>query len=252
MVRVSTIAVWLALATTAFAASDEEAADDTPPESRPNLWDKSTGVDNEIFIQEVVPGDTAPLVPGPGPWAEHPLDTPIVAGPWRNDRPGTAPTNVARDDSAREPPPPTAQWGPPPNDQESEQGDSPWATRDHGVTAAKGQGALNDNFPIRIVGHESDALLIELPLLVTESPEDFESPGFWIIVEIFANDRKVGDHRQLVTRHTIASMGPTHAWVKALVPIPAPQGQIDLRVSRISHNGQHVQTLFVRTLQYGH
>jgi hypothetical protein len=251
MFRLVTIVVMSMVAWMSMPAFADDTDEDTTADHRPNLWDKTERVESEAFIHEVVPTDTTLLEPGPGPWEIHPLDTPVSAGPWRIDRPGAAPTHVDRDGSAREPPPPAAQWGPPTGDDGKVEMYDPWADGKAEVARPSGTGPLSDNFPIRILGHEPDALLIELPLLVAESPNDFDGAGFWVIVEIFVDRKKVGDHRQLVSPQTIAAMGPTHAWIKALVPIPAPQGKLELRVSRISADGQTVEALFIRSLRYG-
>jgi hypothetical protein len=245
----------LPLLLASVAAADGEGTEETEAPSgeqaRPNLWDKTDAIDDESFIDDLLRGEGTPLEPGPGPWDLHPLETPVVAGPWRVDRPGSAPTHVDRDGSAREPPPPTARWGPTPSVDGEIESNDPWADRDGGLPAVSRTGPLSNNFPVRILGHEPDALLVELPLLVTESPDDFEEPGFWLIVEIFADRKKVGDQRQLFTQSTIATMGPTHAWVKALVPIPAPQGRLELRVSKLGADGRTVEPLFTTDVRYG-
>ncbi|MGB0638934.1 MAG: hypothetical protein ACPGTU_06365 [Myxococcota bacterium] len=210
--------------------------------------------DSSIFLQDL--DESESMIAEPGPWDTHFMETPVVAGPWSVERLGEAQVAILRDGSAREPDAPMA-WLPTGEeaDDQGGGGGTPW-----GNTAAK-QGAeavpvltkkpLSDNFPLRILGHEPDALLIELPLLIVNKPSEFDGRSFWVIVEIFVDGTKVADHRQIVDKTTITTMGPTHAWVKAMVPIPSPQGQLDLRVSRLYTEGNISEGMFVRSVRYG-
>ncbi|MAY79206.1 MAG: hypothetical protein CL930_00290 [Deltaproteobacteria bacterium] len=210
--------------------------------------------DSSIFLQDL--DESESMIAEPGPWDTHFMETPVVAGPWSVERLGEAQVAILRDGSAREPDAPAA-WIPSGEeaDEQGGGGGTPW-----GNTASKDASAqvpvltkqpLSDNFPLRILGHEPDALLIELPLLIVNKPSEFDGRAFWVIVEIFVDGKKVADHRQIVDKTTITTMGPTHAWVKAMVPIPSPQGQLDLRVSRLYTEGNIAEGMFVRSVRYG-
>jgi len=221
------ILAWSGLAAAEDAPEDDEKA--PPPES---------------FTHEA----EEPKLNAPGPWDLKPSETPVTAGPWAVDRPGSAPVEVQRDGSAREPQPPTATWGNREADPDKID-DSPW---DKARSATESKLApLGAHFPIRILGHEPDALLIEIPMLVAESREDLDGEGYWLIVEFFLEGKKVGDHRIMVEENTLATMGPTHAWVKTMIPTPSPQGEITIRVLRMDRASSEVRPMFERTLKFG-
>jgi hypothetical protein len=210
--------------------------------------------DSSIFLQDL--DESESMIAEPSPWDTHFMETPVVAGPWSVERLGEAQVAILRDGSAREPDMPLA-WIPTGEeaDEQGGGGGTPWgnnATKDGSESVpVLTNKPLSDNFPLRILGHEPDALLIELPLLIVNKPSEFDGRSFWVIVEIFVDGKKVADHRQVVDKTTITTMGPTHAWVKAMVPIPSPQGQLDLRVSRLYTDGNTSEGMFVRSVRYG-
>ena len=229
------------------------AASGNEPRTRRMVTITDRAPDSSVFLQNL--DDSESLIKEPGPWDLHFMETPVVAGPWSVERLGEAQVAILRDGSAREPDLPLA-WLPS-GEETADQGGggTPWGNN----TAKDGQETapviskkpLSDNFPIRVLGHEPDALLIELPLLIVNEPSEFDGRAFWVIVEIFVDGTKVADHRQIVDKSTITTMGPTHAWVKAMVPIPTPQGQLDLRVSRLYTEGNIAEGMFVRSIRYG-
>ena len=151
------------LLSSSIALAEEDEEDKAPPP--------------ETFTEEEA---EEPKLGDAGPWDKHPNETPVTAGPWAVDRKGSAPTDINRDGSAREPAPPTATWGATVVDPDAIE-DSPWAkTRDQtGVKLAP----LGAHFPVRILGHEPDALLIEVPMLIAQSPNQFDGKDYWLIVE---------------------------------------------------------------------
>ena len=225
--------------------SESTEAEANPTADRPLLWDKEKAPSPDTFIDE---GADGPVIGAPGPWDLHPEQTPVVAGPWSVERPGTAPNGITRDGSAREPEPPKPQWGASTGDPEDED-PSPW-NQAQGKSKV-GVEPLGAHFPVRILGHEPDALLIELPMVVAQSPDSFEGPGFWLIVEFFIDAKKVGDHRLMVTKETLATMGPTHAWVKSMVPTPRPHGVLTIRVLKLNAETNEIQPMFQRKVRFG-
>ena len=62
-------------------------------------------------------------------------------------------------------------------------------------------------------------------------------------------DRKVAESRHLVTRASVADMGPTVVWSKSHVPVLERAGSIELRVSQESIDG-NAASLFTKTVAY--
>ena len=114
--------------------------------------------------------------------------------------------------------------------------------------STKGKAALGDNFPAKVVARDLDAVVVELPVLVASKPADF-SADYWLITEVMVADRKVAESRHLVTRASVADMGPTVVWSKSHVPVLERTGSIELRVSQESIDG-NAAPLFTKTVSY--
>lgn len=114
--------------------------------------------------------------------------------------------------------------------------------------STKGKAALADNFPAKVVARDLDAVVVELPVLVASKPADF-SADYWLITEVMVADRKVAESRHLVTRTSVADMGPTVVWSKSHVPVLERTGSIELRVSQESVDG-NATPLFTKTVAY--
>lgn len=236
---------WLIAAGMVGIAHPAWAADDA---ERPRMVTvKERAPDRSVFLQDLHEDEA--LVAKTSPWEVSFFDTPISAGPWSEGRHGAAQVETLTPGSAREPIPRVARWGS--EDDEPNQS-TPWGgsgpTKSEPILSNK---PLDNNFPLRILGHEADALQVELPLLITPSPTEYDGRKYWVVVEFFVDGTKVGDHRLWVDQSTIATMGPTHAWVKALIPIPSPQGQLDVRVSRLFEDKQASEGMFIRSVRFG-
>lgn len=114
--------------------------------------------------------------------------------------------------------------------------------------STKGKAVLGDNFPAKVVARDLDAVVIELPVLVASKPADFAA-DYWLITEVLVADRKVAESRHLVTRASVADMGPTVVWSKSHVPVLERAGSIELRVSQESIDG-NAAPLFTKTVGY--
>lgn len=112
----------------------------------------------------------------------------------------------------------------------------------------KGKAPLADNFAARIVGRDLDAVVVELPILVASKPSDFQA-DYWIITEVLVEDRKVAESRHLVTRASVADMGPTVVWSKSHVPVLERAGDIEVKLSQQS-GSDDAKPLFTKTVPY--
>ena len=112
----------------------------------------------------------------------------------------------------------------------------------------KGKTPLNDNFEANVVARDLDSVVVELPVLVATKPSDFVE-AFWLVTEVMVEDRKVAESRHLVTRASVADMGPTVVWSKSHVPVLQRTGSVELRLTRMSEEGT-AQPLFTKTVAY--
>ena len=113
-----------------------------------------------------------------------------------------------------------------------------------------GKAPLADNYPIKVVNKELDAVVIELPVLLAPTRADFKEADFWLIAEISANGKAVSETRQKISASGIAEEGPSFYWVKALVPVGAPEGSVEVKVSRAAADGSAPAVLFTRKGDY--
>jgi hypothetical protein len=112
----------------------------------------------------------------------------------------------------------------------------------------KGKSPLEDNFAARIVARDLDAVVVEVPVLIASKPSDF-TQEYWIITEVLVQDRKVAESRHLVTRASVADMGPTVVWSKSHVPVLERTGDIEVKLSQQTGEGD-AQSLFTKTVPY--
>lgn len=113
-----------------------------------------------------------------------------------------------------------------------------------------GKSPLADNYEAQVVFADRDAVVVELPVLVARNPSDFEGRAYWLVGEVYADGMKIAESRQQVTSNAIAQAGPTIAFVKMLVPVPAETGELELRVGRTTSAAGTPDTLFSRQLAY--
>ncbi len=112
----------------------------------------------------------------------------------------------------------------------------------------KGKAPLNDNYDASVVARDLDSVVVELPVLVASKPSDFVDT-YWLVTEVMVGERKVAESRHLVTRASVADMGPTVVWSKSHVPVLQRTGSVELRLSQMGEDGS-AQPLFTKTVAY--
>jgi len=112
----------------------------------------------------------------------------------------------------------------------------------------KGKAPLGDHYAAAVVGRDLDAIVVELPVLVAVKPADFEA-DYWLITEVMVEDRKVAESRHLVTRASVADMGPTVVWSKSHVPVLERAGSVELKLSQQAGEAA-AKPLFTKTVDY--
>ena len=94
-----------------------------------------------------------------------------------------------------------------------------------------GRTALAGNYEATVVHTDRDSVVVELPVLVAQTGADF-ADSFWLVGEVFVDGHKVAESRQLVTGASVATSGPTVAFMKLQAPVTASSGDIEVRVSQ--------------------
>jgi hypothetical protein len=113
-----------------------------------------------------------------------------------------------------------------------------------------GKEPLADNYEPTVIFVDRDAVVIELPVLVARNPSDYAGRSYWLVGEIYADGMKVAETRQQVTKTSIATAGPTLAFVKLLAPVPAESGTLEVRVGQSTSAAGAATPLFQRQVSY--
>ena len=114
--------------------------------------------------------------------------------------------------------------------------------------AAAGRTPLADNYPLQIMRASLDVIVIELPVLVSQSRAEL-SEAFWIIGEIYLDGARIGESRAQVTAASAAEDSASFIWLKAQAPIIESDGTVEIRLSRQAVGGA-TQPLFTRSASY--
>ena len=113
-----------------------------------------------------------------------------------------------------------------------------------------GKEPMADNYEPSVVFVDRDAVVVELPVLIARNPGDYAGRSFWLVGEIYVDGMKVAETRQQVSKTSIATAGPTLAFVKMLAPVPAETGTLELRVGQSSSAGGAPTAMFSRQVSY--
>jgi hypothetical protein len=112
-----------------------------------------------------------------------------------------------------------------------------------------GKQPFADNYPLTVVAVERDAVVVELPVLVSRSRVGVEN-AFSIVADVFVGDSKVGSIQQSVEPASLAEFGPSFVFLKVLAPVVDGSGEIRVVVKKADANGSGAKELFSRTTPY--
>ena len=110
--------------------------------------------------------------------------------------------------------------------------------------------ALDDNFDLSIVDRGPDAVIIELPFVVTTKASEYLGEKYWVVATFFVNGSKAGEQRHIVHPTTIAPAGPTIVWIKGQLPVPVgSKGEVEVQLVQEYMDGAE-EALFTKTRRY--
>lgn len=112
-----------------------------------------------------------------------------------------------------------------------------------------GKEPLQDNYPVTVVAVDRDAVVVELPVLLSRSRVAVTEP-FLINADIRVADTTVTTVSQVVHPASLAEFGPSFTWIKALAPVIEPMGEIAVVISTSDLEGTEVNELFTRVTPY--
>lgn len=113
-----------------------------------------------------------------------------------------------------------------------------------------GKTALGDNWAPQIVIADKDAVVIEMPVLYARSKSEFDGVIYWVVVEAYADGKKVSEARMQVSRDSMADKGPSIHFFRLFAPVQSASGLIELRVGKSMGPAGKPAPLFTRSVQY--
>ena len=110
-----------------------------------------------------------------------------------------------------------------------------------------GLAPLANNYPVKTIHSDGEALVIELPILISSDGGDFVGP-FSVRTEIWIADGLIAAVSQTVTDAMVRAGAPTFLFPKLMIPVPEAMGELTAKVYKIDEG---VETLlFSRTSAY--
>jgi hypothetical protein len=113
-----------------------------------------------------------------------------------------------------------------------------------------GKDVLGDNWAPQVVISDKDAVVIEMPVLYARNRAEFDGVAYWLVAEAFADGKKVGESRMMVTRDAIADKGPSVQFFRMFTPVPAAAGVIVVNVGKAASAAGKPTLLYTRSVNY--
>jgi hypothetical protein len=146
---------------------------------------------------------------------------------------------------------------PPAKEDDSEKDLSAYADPRNGVAAntkmpldTVGKTPLSDNWAPSVVITDKDAVVVEMPVLYARNRAEFDGVAYWVVVEAYADGKKVAEQRIQVTRDAIADQGPSIAFTRLFAPVSSSAGLIEVHVGKATSSSAKPTPLFTRSVQY--
>ncbi len=113
-----------------------------------------------------------------------------------------------------------------------------------------GREVLSDNWPATIVYVDKDAVVVELPVMYARNRAEFDGIAYWLVVEGYADGKKVSESRMLVNRDAIADLGPSIQFFRLFCPVAGAIGNLEIRVGKATSGAAKPTELFKRTVAF--
>jgi hypothetical protein len=106
---------------------------------------------------------------------------------------------------------------------------------------------LQNNYPVKTVHSDGEALVLEIPILVSSDGDDFTGP-ISVRTEIWIAENLIGSMIQTVTDAMIRDGAPTFLFPKLMIPVPEAMGELTAKVYKVESD---IETLlFSRVSPY--
>jgi hypothetical protein len=113
-----------------------------------------------------------------------------------------------------------------------------------------GKTVLADNWGPTVVVVDTDAVVVEMPVLYGVDRKSFDGVAYWLVAEAFADGKKVAESRVWVATDAIADKGPSVQFFRLLAPVAAQTGVIEVKVGKAASPAAKPTLLFTRSVPY--
>ncbi len=113
-----------------------------------------------------------------------------------------------------------------------------------------GKTPLADNWGPTVAYTTVDSVVVEIPVLYAVNGAGFDGNAYWLLAEVYADGKKIGEERTQVMKETVSSKGPSVEFFRFFAPVSAPNGVLEVRVSKIASGATKPSLLFTRSVSY--
>jgi hypothetical protein len=113
-----------------------------------------------------------------------------------------------------------------------------------------GKSPLTDNWAPAVVFTTVDSVVVELPVLYANNGAGFDGNAYWLIGEVYADGKKLGEQRTQVMKETVSAKGASVQFFRFFTPVSEPSGVLEIKVSKLAAGASKPGLLFTRSVSY--
>jgi hypothetical protein len=113
-----------------------------------------------------------------------------------------------------------------------------------------GKSPLTDNWAPAVVFTTADSVVVELPVLYANNGTGFDGNAYWLVAEVYADGKKLGEQRTQVMKETVSAKGPSVQFFRFFTPVTEASGVVELKVSKLASGSTKPSLLFTRSVSY--
>ncbi len=113
-----------------------------------------------------------------------------------------------------------------------------------------GKSPLTDNWAPAVVFTTADSVVVELPVLYANNGAGFDGNAYWLIGEVYADGKKLGEQRTQVMKETVSAKGASVQFFRFFTPVSESSGVLEIKVSKLATGASKPGLLFTRSVSY--
>ena len=113
-----------------------------------------------------------------------------------------------------------------------------------------GKSPLTDNWAPAVVFTTADSVVVELPVLYANNGAGFDGNAYWLIGEVYADGKKLGEQRTQVMKETVSAKGASVQFFRFFTPVSESSGVLEIKVSKLASGASKPGLLFTRSVSY--